>query len=71
MRTEYDLSKMKGRKNPYAKLLKKQISIKLNNETIEYFKQLAKETGIAYQTLINMYLTECATKHKKVEMLWK
>ena len=62
---------MKGRKNPYAKILKKQISIKLNNDAIEYFKDLAEETGIAYQTLINMYLTDCAMKHKKLEMLWK
>jgi len=71
MRNEYDFSKMKSRKNPYIKMLKKQISIKLNNETIEYFKQLAQKTGIAYQTLINMYLTDCANKHKTVEMLWK
>ncbi len=71
MRREYDFSKMKGRKNPYAKILKKQISIKLNNDAIEYFKDLAEETGIAYQTLINMYLTDCAMKHKKLEMLWK
>ena len=71
MRKEYDFSKMKSRRNPYAKQLKKQISIKLNNETIEYFKQLSKEKGIPYQTLINMYLSECAAKHKKVEMLWK
>ncbi len=71
MRKEYDFSKMKGRKNPYAKILKKQISIKLNNDAIEYFKDLAEETGIAYQTLINMYLTDCAIKRKKLEMLWK
>ena len=71
MRKEYDLSKLKSRKNPYAKYLKKQISIKINNETIDYFQNLATETGIPYQTLINMYLTDCAIKHKKVEMLWK
>jgi predicted DNA binding CopG/RHH family protein len=71
MRKEYDFSKLKSRKNPYAKFLKKQISIKINNDTITYFKELAMETGIPYQTLINMYLTDCAMKHKKVEMLWK
>ena len=71
MRDHYDFTKMKGRKNPYAKHLKRQISIKLSNDTIEYFKKLAEETGIAYQTLINMYLTDCAMKHKKIEMLWK
>ena len=71
MKKEYDLSKLKSRKNPYAKFLKKQISIKINNDTITYFKELAIESGIPYQTLINMYLTDCAMKHKKVEMLWK
>jgi predicted DNA binding CopG/RHH family protein len=71
MRKEYDFSKLKSRKNPYAKFLKKQISIKINNDTITYFKELAMETGIPYQTLINMYLTDCAMKNKKVEMLWK
>ena len=58
MRKEYDFSKMKGRKNPYASNLKKQITIRLGSETIKYFKDLAKETGLTYQNLINMYLTE-------------
>lgn len=55
----------------YAKYLKKQISIKINNDTIMYFKELAVETGIPYQTIINMYLTDCEMKQIKVEMLWK
>jgi predicted DNA binding CopG/RHH family protein len=71
MRKQYDFATMESRKNPYAKHLKRQISIKLSNDTIEYFKKLAEETGIAYQTLINMYLTDCAMKHKTLEMLWK
>ncbi|GAI45583.1 unnamed protein product, partial [marine sediment metagenome] len=53
MKKEYDLKKMKSRKNPYANRLKKQITIRLDNNTIEYFKKLAKETGFSYQTLIN------------------
>ncbi|MBN1525622.1 MAG: BrnA antitoxin family protein [Spirochaetales bacterium] len=71
MRKEYDFSKMKSRKNPYSRLLKRQISIKLDNDTIEYFKKMSKDSGIPYQTLINMYLSDCATKHKTLEMIWK
>lgn len=65
MRKEYDFSKAKI--NPYTKLLKKQITIRLEAETIEYFKSLSKENGIPYQTLIDMYLTECANKKKKLK----
>ena len=68
MRKEYDFSD--SVKNPYAKHVKKQISIRIKIETIEYFKNLAKETGISYQNLINAYLTECAHKHIKPELKW-
>ena len=71
MKKEYDFSKMKSIKNPYAKYLKKQITIKINDETIKYFKNLAKETGITYQNLINLYLTECASSQKKIKINWK
>jgi uncharacterized protein (DUF4415 family) len=60
MRKEYDFSKMKAQKNPYVKELKTQITIRLDNETVEYFKALAKKTGMSYQNLINLYLRECA-----------
>ena len=60
MRDEYDFSN--GKRNPYADKLKKQITIRLNVSTIEYFKQQAEETGISYQNLINMYLTDCAVQ---------
>jgi len=60
MRKEYDFSKMKGRKNPYAKKLKKQVTLRLGTDVIEYFKGLAQETGIPYQNLINLYLRDCA-----------
>ena len=70
MKDEYDLENMKGRKNPYAKRLKKQITIRLDNRTIEYFKQLARETGFSYQTLINLYLRDCAENHKKPKVQW-
>ncbi len=71
MKKEYDFSKMKSIKNPYAKYLKKQVTIKINDETIKYFKNLAKETGITYQNLINLYLTECASSQKKIKINWK
>lgn len=71
MRKEYDFSKLKGRKNPYAKKLKKQITIRLGVDIIEYFKGLSKETGIPYQTLINLYLRECVVKEKRPVLNWQ
>ena len=68
MRKEYDFSK--SIKNPYAKRVKKQISIRIESDTIDYFKALAEETGISYQNLINSYLTECAHENKKPELKW-
>ena len=69
MRQEYDFSK--ARRNPYAKRLKKRVTIRLDEPTIAYFKDLADETGIPYQTLINLYLRDCATSGRKLEMDWK
>ena len=68
MRKEFDFST--ARRNPYAKRLKKPITIRLDRETIEYFKGLAKDTGIAYQTLINLYLKECAATGKRLSLRW-
>jgi predicted DNA binding CopG/RHH family protein len=69
MRKEYDFSKAK--KNPYAAQLKKQVTIRLDEGTVEYFKKLAKEAGIPYQTLINLYLRDCATAGRKLSIQWK
>ena len=69
MKAEYDFSKSKP--NPYIKKLKKQITIRLDINTIEYFKNISEETGIPYQNLINLYLMECANKHKKPDFAWK
>ena len=69
MRAEYDFSK--GKKNPYAKRLKKQITIRLDEPTIAYFKDLAEETGVRYQTLINLYLRDCAASKRKLSMAWR
>ncbi len=70
MKKEYDLKKMKSRKNPYANRLKKQITIRLDRKTIDYFKELARETGFSYQALINLYLRDCAENHKKLKVEW-
>ncbi len=68
MRKQYDFSKAK--KNPYIQDLKKQVTIRLDTDTIDYFKNMADNNGVPYQTLINLYLRECATKHKKLRMVW-
>jgi uncharacterized protein (DUF4415 family) len=69
MRKSYDFSKAK--RNPYAKRLKRQITIRLDAETIAYFIGLAEETEIPYQTLINLYLRECAKSRKKLDLHWR
>lgn len=69
MRKEYDFSK--ARRNPYAKRLKKQITIRLDRPTIEYFKEVAWAAGIPYQTLINLYLRDCAQQGRKLSLEWR
>lgn len=69
MRKEYDFSK--GRRNPYAARLKRQVTIRLDERTIAYFKEISGETGIPYQTLINLYLRECAASGKRLSLNWK
>ena len=68
MRESYDFSN--SVKNPYAKRLKKQITIRIDEETISYFKEMAEEKGIPYQSLINLYLRDCAKEHRKLETNW-
>ena len=71
MRDEYEIKGLNTRKNPYVKELKKPVTIKLKPATIEYFKNKSGESGIPYQTLINMYLDDCAAKKKELEINWK
>ena len=71
MLKEYDIDKLNPRKNPYAKELKKQVTIKIAPSVITYFKDEATETGIPYQTLINLYLVDCVKEKKKLSMTWK
>ncbi len=61
---------MKGKRNPYAKQMKKAVSLRLDESVLEYFKNLAEETGIPYQTLINFYLLDCAEVKKKLKIKW-
>jgi len=69
MRKQYDFSQ--ARKNPYARRLKKQITLRIDQPTIAYFRSLSAESGIPYQTLINLYLRECAASRRKLSMEWR
>ena len=69
MRKEYDFSR--SEKNPYARRLKKQVTIRLDSETLAYFKRLAAEAALPYQTLINMYLRDCAAQRKQLRLEWR
>ena len=69
MRKEYDFSAAK--KNPYAAQLKKQITSRLDEESITYFKAISEDVGIPYQSLINLYLRDCAASHRKLNLNWK
>jgi len=71
MKDEYDLSTMKSRPNPYAKKLKKQVTIRLEEEVVDYFKEMAEEASIPYQSLINLYLRDCVTSRRKLNMTWR
>jgi uncharacterized protein (DUF4415 family) len=70
MRDHYDFSKMKGKKNPYTKYLKQPVTMRLDKDSVEYFKALAGESGIPYQTLINLYLRDCAANERKLDLKW-
>jgi len=71
MRKHYDFSKMKGKKNPYIKYLKQPVTMRLDTDTVTYFKNMAEELGIPYQTLINLYLRDCAVHERKLELTWE
>lgn len=69
MLNEYDFSHAK--KNPYAKALKKQITINIDSSTIDYFKAQSEAVGIPYQTLINLYLKDCVNNNRRLTMSWQ
>jgi predicted DNA binding CopG/RHH family protein len=70
MKKEYDLSKMQSRKNPYASKLKKSVTMRLSEDIIGYFKDMSIESGVPYQSLINLYLRDCVLNHRKVNISW-
>ena len=70
MRAEYDFSTMKARKNPYASKLKKPVTMRLSEEVVLYFKNMAHEAGVPYQSLIDLYLRDCVARHRRVKIAW-
>ena len=71
MKDEYDLSKMKSCKNPFASKLMKSVTLRLSEDVIDYFKEMAEEKGIPYQSLINLYLRDCVAQHREVDISWQ
>ena len=70
MKAQYDFSKMRSRKNPYASKLKKPVTMRLSEDVIEYFKGMAQEAGVPYQSLINLYLRDCLAHKRKLQIQW-
>ena len=70
MNNEYDFSKMKSRRNPYASKVKRQVTIHMDDDVVDYFKQLSEGTGIPYQRLINLYLRDCMAHGRKPDLSW-
>ena len=70
MKSEYELSKLESRKNPYASKLKRPVTMRLSEDVVEYFKGMAEEAGIPYQSLINLYLRDCLARNRKVKINW-
>ena len=70
MKAQYDLSTMKSQKNPYAEQLKKPVALRLSEDVIVYFKTMAEENGIPYQSLINLYLRDSAAERRKLDLSW-
>lgn len=71
MRAHYDFASMRERGNPYARLLKRPVTIRIEAETISYFRSLSARTGLPYQSLINLYLRDCAVRGKEPSLLWE
>lgn len=71
MKDEYDLSTMSSRKNPYAAKLKRQVTIRMRDDVISYFKDMSEEMGVPYQSLINLYLRDCMTHERKPDLSWR
>ncbi len=70
MKAEYNLSTMKSRNNPYASKLKRPVTMRLGEDIIGYFKNMAEEAGVPYQSLINLYLRDCVANHRRIDISW-
>ena len=70
MKAQYDLANMKSRKNPHASKLKRPVTMRLSDDVVEYFKRMAEDSGVPYQSLINLYLRDCITQNRKVKIDW-
>ena len=70
MREEYEIEKLNPRKNPYTKRLKKQVTINIDADVIDYFKKQSSASGIPYQTLMNLYLLDCANHKRQLQLTW-
>lgn len=70
MKAEYDFSKMKSRKNPYASKLKRPVTMRLSEDVVEYFKCMSAESGVPYQSLINLYLRDCLAQNRRIRIKW-
>ena len=70
MTEEYEIEKLNPRKNPYTKRLKKQVTINIDQEVIDYFEQLSEQSGLPYQTLMNLYLLGCANHKRQLQLTW-
>ena len=71
MRKEYNIEELNPRKNPYTNRLKKQVTMYIDSDTVDYFKKESKKSGLPYQTLINLYLSDCASKKRKLNLTWQ
>lgn len=71
MREEYDIEALNPRKNPYSGRMKRQITINIDDDTVVFFKRLSATTGLPYQTLINLYLSDCAKNNRQLNMSWE
>ena len=71
MKDQYDFSTMKSRKNPYIAKLKKPVTMRLSEDVIDYFKAMAENAGVPYQSLINLYLRDCVAQHRKIDISWQ
>lgn len=70
MKAECDFSKMKPRMNPCASKLKKPVTMRLSADVVEYFKGMAAEAGVPYQSLVNLYLRDCLAQKRRVHIEW-